>query len=92
MSTQPTLDVDRFIEVFGRRLRVRVHGEGRPVLLINGLGANLATWTPLVRQLEGFQVISFDAPGVGRSASPRAPYTVARIADVALHVLDELGL
>ncbi len=92
MTTHSTPDTDRFLEVFGRRLRVRVHGEGPPVLLINGLGANLTTWTPLVRQLEGFQVITFDAPGVGRSASPLVPYTVARIADVALRVLDELGL
>jgi pimeloyl-ACP methyl ester carboxylesterase len=92
MNAQSTPDTDRFIDVFGRRLRVRVHGEGPPVLLINGLGANLTTWTPLVQQLERFQVISFDAPGVGRSASPRAPYTIGRIADVALQVLDELGL
>ena len=92
MNTQSTPDTDRFLDVFGRRLRVRVHGEGPPVLLINGLGANLTTWTPLVQQLEGFQVLSFDAPGVGRSASPLVPYTVARIADVALPVLDELDL
>ena len=82
---------ERFLDVDGRKVRVRVSGEGPPVLLINGLGANVATWTSLVQQLPGFEVISFDAPGVGRSQGPRVPYTIARIADVARHVLDDLG-
>ena len=91
MSTTPAFTMERFIDVYGRRVRVRSSGTGPPVLLINGLGANLATWTPLVRELEGFQVISFDAPGAGRSESPRTPYTIARVANVARKVLDEFG-
>jgi poly(3-hydroxyoctanoate) depolymerase len=82
---------EQFIDVDGRKVRIRVTGEGPPVLLINGLGANVATWTSLVSQLQGFEVISFDAPGVGRSATPKAPYTISRIADVAVRVLEELG-
>ena len=53
------------------------------MLLINGLGANVATWTPLVEQLDGFQLISFDAPGTGTSKSPVRPYRIAHIAEVA---------
>jgi pimeloyl-ACP methyl ester carboxylesterase len=92
VSPEPATLVERFVEVSGRSVRVRVHGEGSPVLLINGLGANVAMWTPLLEQLGKFQVISFDAPGTGKSQAPLLPYTVSRIADVAVHVLDELGL
>ncbi len=86
------MSIERSVEINGRRVRVRVHGEGPPVLLINGLGANVTTWTPLVEQLGGFQVISFDAPGTGHSRSPLLPYTIARIAEVARRVLDDVGL
>ena len=82
---------ERFVDIGGRQVRVRVTGDGPPVLLINGLGANVATWTSLVGQLKGFEVIAFDAPGVGRSPAPFVPYTIGKIADVARRVLDELG-
>lgn len=80
--------VERYTTIAGRRVRLRVHGEGQPILLINGLGGNVATWAPLLGQLKGFEVITFDAPGVGRSQSPRRPYTVDLIADVAGQVAE----
>ena len=53
MSAEATADIERIVDICGRPVRVRVHGEGPPVLLINGLGANVATWTPLLDQLTG---------------------------------------
>jgi pimeloyl-ACP methyl ester carboxylesterase len=92
MSPESATVVERFVDVSGRSVRVRVHGEGRPVLLINGLGANVTMWASLLEQLGEFRVITFDAPGTGRSQAPVLPYKVSRIADVAVRVLDELGL
>jgi poly(3-hydroxyoctanoate) depolymerase len=92
VSAEATADIERIVDICGRPVRVRVHGEGHPVLLINGLGANVATWTPLVDQLPGFQLICFDAPGTGRSKSPARPYRIAHIAEVASRVLDEVGV
>jgi poly(3-hydroxyoctanoate) depolymerase len=92
VSAEATVDIERIVDICGRPVRVRVHGEGHPVLLINGLGANVATWTPLVDQLPGFQLICFDAPGTGRSKSPARPYRIAHIAEVARRVLDEVGV
>jgi poly(3-hydroxyoctanoate) depolymerase len=55
-------------------LRVARLGQGEPLLLINGLGANLEMWRPLVRELSGErEVLAFDLPGTGRSARPRLP-------------------
>ena len=82
---------ERYTDIGGRRVRVRVQGEGPPILLINGLGGNVATWSPLLAELKGFEVITFDAPGVGRSQSPRRPYTIDLIADIAGQVAEAVG-
>lgn len=78
------------VRVLGNRLRVSVRGEGPPVLLINGLGASIALWEPLHLDLEDFRVISFDAPGTGRSSTPSVPYTIGALADVVAGLLDAL--
>lgn len=74
------------------RLRVARIGEGEPLLLINGLGANLEMWQPLVRELAGeHEIIAFDLPGTGRSDRPRWPLRMPQLAEVVTDVLDELG-
>ena len=80
-----------FVRFNGLRLWVSVRGEGRPVLLINGLGASLAMWAALQEDLDGLEVISYDAPGTGRSPTPLWPYTMGELARVARGLLDELG-
>lgn len=59
---------DRVVSVPGLRLFVREWGEGNPLLLINGLGANVEMWGPAQKRLaEKNRTIAFDAPGMGRS-------------------------
>lgn len=82
---------ERMVQVGRHRLRVSIRGEGRPVLLMNGLGASIAMWDALHEDLTGLKVISFDAPGVGRSSSPSAPYRMSVLADLAAELLDVLG-
>src|SRR5256885_11702060 len=73
-------------------VRVARIGEGEPLLLINGLGANLEMWQPLVRGLaDGRELIAFDLPGTGRSARPRWPLRMSQLAHVVTELLDELG-
>lgn len=91
MTRTPLPQTEHFLDVAGRTVHVGVQGSGPPLLLINGLGGNTAMWGQLVDQLPDRQVISFDAPGAGRSDAPVLPYSVAHIARVAAHVLDELG-
>ena len=91
MSTELQTYDERYTDIAGRRVRFRVQGEGSPVLLINGLGANVATWSPLLGQLEGFQVITFDAPGSGRSQTPLRPYSIGLIAEIAGKVAEAAG-
>jgi pimeloyl-ACP methyl ester carboxylesterase len=73
------------------RLRVLVRGEGTPVLLINGLGASLPMWRPLLEDLQGLEVVAFDAPGTGQSSTPRLPYRVGHMVRLVARLLDRLG-
>jgi len=63
----------------------------RPLLLLNGLGANLEMLAPLRRSL-GRRTIAYDAPGTGGSGTPRHPYDMAAVAAVARQVLDAAGV
>jgi len=63
-----------FVRVGPTGVRVRVIGQGTPLLLVMGIGGNLDMWDPLVPWLPDRQLIMFDfrarvAPG--RRGSPR---------------------
>lgn len=82
---------------FGReRILVRDldHGDSTrpPVLLINGIGAHTRMWGLMERTLAGSRVISFDAPGAGRSSTPRGITSVRGLAELATAVLDSVGV
>lgn len=74
-------------------LRVARAGEGAPLLLINGLGASLEMWRPLVGELaRDREVIAFDLPGAGRSDHGRWPLRMPQLAGLVTGLLDRLGL
>jgi pimeloyl-ACP methyl ester carboxylesterase len=83
---------DRFVRVGGATLHVRQAGTGRPVLLINGLGAHTGMWGPVERALAGHRVISFDAPGTGQSPLSWIPPTIPMLAGMATELLDVLQI
>lgn len=88
----PAATDERFIEVDDVRLRVRIRGTGRPLLLITGIGASLELAEPFETEMvaRGFQVISFDAPGVGQSTGYPRPRRMTGIARTIEHLLDAL--
>jgi pimeloyl-ACP methyl ester carboxylesterase len=68
-------------------------GAGAPVLLVMGLGMTATGWWRTVPVLaERLRTIAFDNRGVGRSARPQGPYSVAQMADDAVAVLDAAGV
>ena len=83
-----------FIEVEGRRVRVRVEGDPRnpPVLLVHGIGRSLEDWDPQYEKLSGdYRVIAVDVPGFGFSDRPDGPITLSTFAKGALGAVDALG-
>jgi pimeloyl-ACP methyl ester carboxylesterase len=70
---------------------VQQRGEGRPVLLLNGLGAHHLMWASLLQELEG-ATIAFDWPGLGKSPAAGARnYRIQAFVGIAERLLDELG-
>jgi poly(3-hydroxyalkanoate) depolymerase len=84
----------RFARVDGHLLRVSMRGEGRPLLLVMGLGGNIEMWRPLEDALIGYgiQTIAYDAPGTGESPPRLVPLRVPRLARQAARLLDVLGI
>lgn len=77
----------------GITINYEVHGDGAPLLLINGLADDLTSWA---YQMEAFsaryRTIVFDNRGLGGSDKPTGPYTTAQMAADARGVLDALGI
>jgi poly(3-hydroxyalkanoate) depolymerase len=81
-------------QVAGQTLRVGVRpgaGCAAPLLLFNGIGANIELVMPFLDALPGPEAIVFDVPGVGGSPAPRLPYRPRRLARLAALLLDHLG-
>jgi len=85
----------KFITVDGNRIHYVEKGEGRPILFIHGLGAQLHQFrSPLFDRMgEGYRLIAIDRPGSGYSV--RAPGATGRLPEQALvvrHFIKALGL
>jgi pimeloyl-ACP methyl ester carboxylesterase len=82
----------QLLDVRGLRVRMRVEGDGDPVLLLNGLTRPLESWGPFAESLHGRTLICFDAPGVGGSPTPILPLSISTLAALAAAMLDEVGV
>jgi pimeloyl-ACP methyl ester carboxylesterase len=77
----------------GVRIAWEAHGDGPPLLLVQGLGYGRWGWRPVVEPLASrYRVIVFDNRGIGDSDVPPGPYTAAEMAGDALAVLDAAGV
>jgi pimeloyl-ACP methyl ester carboxylesterase len=80
------------VEVNGIAFYYERAGHGPPVLFLNGSGATLAAMGPLLGILTAsLDVVAHDQRGLGRSAIPPGPYTMAQYAADALGLLDHIG-
>lgn len=74
-------------------LYYEIHGNGKPLVLISGLGYPMRQWQKMVPYLtEYFQVITFDNRGVGQSDKPAGPYTAQMLAADTIGLMDMLGI
>jgi 3-oxoadipate enol-lactonase len=76
-------------EALTQRLYVEEHGEGEPLLLIEGLGQSMWAWREQVSVFaRRYRTIAFDTRGTGRSYAPEEPYGIDELAQDAADVLD----
>ena len=81
------------VDVRGQLLRVAVKSgddSKPPLLMFNGIGANLELGFPFLKELKR-RAILFDVPGVGGSPMPALPYRPSTLARLANHLLEHLG-
>lgn len=76
-----------------------IHGEGKPLVLIQGLGAEITSITEgkgksdyLDKLTQKHKVIAFDSRGAGRTDKPDAPYSIEMMAEDTIGLLDLLGI
>jgi poly(3-hydroxyoctanoate) depolymerase len=77
-----------FLSWRGHRVHVTAIGEGAPILLLTGVGANTEMWAPFTAQLTTRRIISFDVPGNGRSSTSPYPLSIPSLASLAVAVMD----
>jgi pimeloyl-ACP methyl ester carboxylesterase len=79
--------------VDGRRIRYLSYGEGKPLLLIHGIGCSWEYWSLNIASLaHGHRVIAVDLPGFGSSEPLPAGADLADSADAVLKLLDQLEI
>ena len=82
------------IDVGKQSLRVAIKRGPKdrpPLLLFNGIGANLELAKPFMRALTRTEGIVFDVPGIGGSPPPAAPYRPSTLARLASQLLRQMG-
>lgn len=79
--------------VNGINIEYEVHGEGKALVLIAGLGYPRWQWHKMVPFLaERYKVLTFDNRGVGGSDKPAGPYTAQMLAEDTIGLLDALKI
>ena len=75
-------------------LNYQVLGAGQDVVLIHGLGANLAFWYWIARRLSAAErrVVLYDLRGHGHSSMTPTGYTLAAMCEDLRRLLDHLGI
>jgi pimeloyl-ACP methyl ester carboxylesterase len=82
------------IKVNDIQMFYEVHGEGFPLIMIQGLTANTSWWDPRWIQTlsEKFRIIAFDNRGAGRTDISDREYSIKLFADDTAGLMDALGI
>jgi pimeloyl-ACP methyl ester carboxylesterase len=80
------------IRVDGRNFHYWQSGQGPDLVLVHGLGGNLAGWhlTMVPELQQHYRVTTYDLRGHGRSDAPRAGYTTGDMAEDLRGLMDAL--
>ena len=82
-----------YFDFRGKQIYFEVHGQGEPLLVLNGIFMNCASWAPLVPVLcRHHRLILVDLPDQGRSDRMPSAYGQALQAEVVSALLKHLGL
>jgi pimeloyl-ACP methyl ester carboxylesterase len=87
------MNVDRYVEVRGSRVRFRTEGSGLPAVLIPGIGAPLESWEWTIAALrDHYTTYAFDYPGFGFSDPVDSSFTPNGSGRTTLAFMDAVGV
>lgn len=77
----------------GINIDYKVEGQGEPLIMISGAGANKSAWRYQTRVFKKhYRAITFDHRGVGKSDKPAGPYNFKTMADDTIGLMDHLNI
>jgi len=80
-------------KVNGIDLNFKVEGQGKPLLLITGIGLDLGSLdAQSARFGKHFKVIRLDNRGIGKSTKPPGPYSTKMMAEDVVALMDYLQI
>lgn len=85
----PVIDAD------GCKIHVQIDGPdtASALVLSNSLGTNLSMWDEQAKALSAnYRVIRYDQRGHGKSGAPKGPYTIDRLGQDVVAILDHLKI
>lgn len=82
-----------YVNSNGCKIYYQIKGEGNPLVLLMGFGADGDVWELHVAEYQKhFQCIVLDNRGVGKSDAPEGPYSTSMMAADTIAVMDHLGI
>lgn len=79
--------------VNGIEMAYSIHGEGEPLVLLMGFGADGGVWELHLNEYQKhFKCIVIDNRGVGLTSQPKGPYSTAMMADDVAELMDHLNI
>ena len=81
------------VKVNDIQIYYEIHGEGKPLLLIGGLGLDLSELQSISGWLaQRYQVLVFDNRGAGRTDKPDIPYSIEMMAEDTAELMKALAI
>jgi 3-oxoadipate enol-lactonase len=81
------------LEVNRAKLYYEIHGQGEPLVMIQGCGGNITMWESQIELLsKHFQLIVFDNRGTGRSQVTPGDYTIQMLAQDTASLIGQLRI
>lgn len=71
---------------------IRREGDGIPVVILHGWGANIESIMPIVNSISGRPFLAYDAPGFGDSDEPTGVWSTYDYSDFLIKVLKEFEI
>lgn len=81
------------INISGIKLNYIVEGQGSPMVVLHGWGANIDTVIPIVNILkENYRVYALDLPGFGKSEEPKEVFDSFKYVEIVKKFLEKMEI